>query len=151
MAAGLAAKVARGALRDPSTTVTTDVVDTLDAIRVRALDLADEDVAAYAGFVVARRAPGGEAAAVESIVQGPLDVLALAVRLVGIAADLADAAPEVLVADAAGAALVAAAAAEAAAMLVGTNLADAGEVGDPRAEDAEERAGLARARAERLL
>ena len=151
LAAGLAAKVARGAMREPGTTVTADVADDLDAVRTRCLGLADEDVTAYAGFLQARRAPGGEAAATEAIVQVPLDVLALAVRTVGLAADLADTGPDVLVADAATAALLAAAAAESAAMLVGANLADAGELADPRAEDAEERAGMARAMAERLL
>lgn len=160
LAAGLAAKVARGALRDPATTVTGDVLDDLDALRIRALGLADEDVAAYTGFLAAKRAPGrsdvgGGPAATEAIVQVPLDILALAVRVVGLAADLAEDGPDALVADAATAALLAATAAEAAAMLVGTNLADVGDgldaLADPRVEDAEERAGMARARAERLL
>ena len=48
-----------------------------------------------------------------------------------------------------------AAAAESAAALVGANLADVGTgiegAGDPRLDDAEERAGRARARAERLM
>ncbi len=153
LAAGLAGKVARGAAKtDPAGL---DLAAELDRLRRRALVLADDDVAAYTGFLRARRAPGGTAAAVEAIVQVPMDVLALAVRVNEIAAALADEGPDHLVGDALTAALLAAAAAESASTLVGANLADAG-VGiegpaDPRVDDAEERAGRARARAERLM
>ena len=144
LAAGLATKVAKGA-------ADRETVDALDAVRRRALELADEDVAAYSGFLAARKQPGGLQAAVEGIVQVPLDVLALAERVADLAALLADHGPDALVGDAATAALLAASAAESAAMLAGANLADAGETADPRADDAEERAGRARALAERLV
>jgi hypothetical protein len=49
------------------------------------------------------------------------------------------------------AALLAAAAAESAAALVGANIADSGELADPRVEHVEERAGHARTLAERLV
>lgn len=153
LAAGLAAKVARAAAEsDPAGL---DLAAELDALRSRALGLADDDAAAYAGFLRARRAPGGAAGAAEVIVQVPLDILALAVRVNEIATALAGSGPDALVGDAVTAALLAAAAAESASTLVGANLADAGVgiegPGDPRVDDAEERAGRARARAERLM
>lgn len=154
LAAGLAGKVAKGAARtDPAAL---DLDHELDGLRTRALALADDDVAAYAGFLEARKAPGGAAAATEAIVQVPMDVLAAACRVAEIAAALAEHGPDALTGDAATAALLAAAAAEAAAGLVGANIADAGEVvggldgfGDPRIDDAAERAGEARRLAER--
>ena len=154
LAAGLAGKVARGAARtDPAAL---DLAHELDGLRAKALALADDDVAAFSGFLAARRAPGGAAAATEAIVQVPMDVLAAACRVTEIAAALADHGPDALTGDAVTAALLAAAAAESASGLVGTNIADTGEVaggldgwGDPRVEDAEERAGEARRLAER--
>lgn len=166
LAAGLAGKVALGAARtDPAAN---DLAHELQALRTRALALADDDVAAYAGFLAARRSPGGAAGATEAIVQVPLDVLAAACRVTEIAAALAEHGPDALTGDAVTAALLAAASAEAASTLVGTNIADTGEVagrrseaeldqfiggldgwGDPRVEDAEERAGEARRLAER--
>jgi formiminotetrahydrofolate cyclodeaminase len=154
LAAGLAAKVARGAARtDPAAL---DLAHELDGLRATALTLADDDVAAYSGFLAARKAPGGAAAATEAIVQVPMDVLGAACRVTEIAAALAEHGPDVLSGDAVTAALLAAAAAESASTLVGANIADAGEVaggldgwGDPRVEDAEERAGEARRLAER--
>jgi formiminotetrahydrofolate cyclodeaminase len=154
LAAGLAAKVARGAARTDPAAV--DLAHELDGLRVTALTLADDDVAAYSGFLAARKAPGGAAAATEAIVQVPMDVLGAACRVTEIAAALAEHGPDVLSGDAVTAALLAAAAAESASTLVGANIADAGEVaggldgwGDPRVEDAEERAGEARRLAER--
>ncbi len=154
LAAGLAGKVARGAARtDPAAL---DLAHELDALRATALTLADDDVAAFSGFLAARKAPGGAAAATEAIVQVPMDVLAAACRVTAIAAALAEQGPDALSGDAVTAALLAAAAAESASALVGTNIADTGEVaggldgwGDPRVEDAEERAGEARRLAER--
>jgi formiminotetrahydrofolate cyclodeaminase len=154
LAAGLAAKVARGAARTDPAAV--DLAHELDGLRVTALTLADDDVAAYSGFLAARKAPGGAAAATEAIVQVPMDLLGAACRVTEIAAALAEHGPDVLSGDAVTAALLAAAAAESASTLVGANIADAGEVaggldgwGDPRVEDAEERAGEARRLAER--
>ncbi len=154
LAAGLAGKVARGAARtDPAAL---DLAHELDGLRTTALTLADDDVAAYSGFLAARKAPGGAAAATEAIVQVPMDVLGAACRVTEIAAALAEHGPDALSGDAVTAALLAAAAAESASTLVGANIADAGEVaggldgwGDPRVEDAEERAGEARRLAER--
>ncbi len=154
LAAGLAGKVARGAARtDPAAL---ELAHELDGLRAGALALADDDVAAFSGFLAARKAPGGAAAATEAIVQVPMDVLAAACRVTEIAAALADHGPDALTGDAVTAALLAAAAAESASGLVGTNIADTGEVaggldgwGDPRVEDAEERAGEARRLAER--
>ncbi|NMO92114.1 cyclodeaminase/cyclohydrolase family protein [Actinomycetospora sp. TBRC 11914] len=154
LAAGLAGKVARGAARtDPAAL---DLAHELDGLRTRALTLADDDVAAFSGFLAARKAPGGAAAATEAIVQVPMDVLAAACRVAEIAAALAEHGPDALTGDAVTAALLAAAAAESASALVGANIADTGEVvggldgwGDPRVEDAEERAGEARRLAER--
>lgn len=145
LAAGLATKVARSA-------ADVEAVTELEAMRARALTLADDDVAAYAGFLRARRDPEGrEPGAVELIVQVPSDVVELAVRVAEIAAALAERGPDHLAGDAVTSGLLAASAAEAAAMLVGTNLADAGQDADPRAERAEERAGHARALAERTV
>ena len=69
---------------------------------------------------------------------------------------LAEHGPDALTGDAVTASLLAAAAAESAAVLVGINSADTGEVtggldgwGDPRVEDAQDRAGEARRLAER--
>jgi formiminotetrahydrofolate cyclodeaminase len=164
LAAGLAGKVARGAAGARASGATGDDTDPaaldlareLDGLRATALTLADDDVAAYAGFLAARKAPGGAAAATEAIVQVPMDVLAAACRVAEIAAALAEHGPDALTGDAVTAALLAAAAAESASALVGANIADAGEVaegldgwGDPRVEDAEERAGEARRLAER--
>lgn len=148
LAAGLATKVAKAA-------ADREVVDELDRLRAHALRLADDDVEAYAGFLEARRKPGGGPAAAEAIVQVPADVVTVAVRVAELAAVLADEGPDALTGDAATAAFLAAAAAEAAAMLVGTNIADGqmvegAELADPRVEHAEERAGHARALAERL-
>lgn len=153
LAAGLAAKVARAAAEtDPAGL---DLAAELDRLRARALGLADDDVVAYAGFLRARRAPGGAVAAAEAIIQVPMDVLAAAVRVNEVAAALAEEGPDALAGDAVTAALLTAAAAESAATLVGANLADVGAgiegAGDPRLDDAEERAGRARARAERLM
>jgi formiminotetrahydrofolate cyclodeaminase len=154
LAAGLAGKVARGAARTYPAAV--ELAHELDGLRAGALALADDDVAAFSGFLAARKAPGGAAAATEAIVQVPMDVLAAACRVTEIAAALADHGPDALTGDAVTAALLAAAAAESASGLVGTNIADTGEVaggldgwGDPRVEDAEERAGEARRLAER--
>ena len=158
LAAGLAGKVARGAARtDPAAL---DLAHELDGLRARALTLADDDVAAFSGFLAARKTrynPGpAQAAATEAIVQVPMDVLAAACRVTEIAAALAEHGPDALTGDAVTAALLAAAAAESASTLVGVNIADTGEVaggldgwGDPRVEDAEERAGEARRLAER--
>jgi formiminotetrahydrofolate cyclodeaminase len=158
LAAGLAGKVARGAARtDPAAL---DLAHELDGLRATALTLADDDVAAFSGFLAARktrynRGPA-QAGATEAIVQVPMDVLAAACRVAEIAAALAEHGPDALTGDAVTAALLAAAAAESASALVGANIADAGEVvggldgwGDPRVEDAEERAGEARRLAER--
>lgn len=154
LAGGLAGKVARGAAQtDPAAL---DLAHELDGLRTEALTLADDDVAAFSGFLAARKSPGGAAGATEAIVQVPMDVLAVACRVVEIAAALAEHGPDHLTGDAVTAALLAAAAAESASALVGANIADTGEVaggldgwGDPRVEDAEERAGEARRLAER--
>lgn len=144
LAAGLATKVAKAA-------ADREAVEELDAVRARALRLADDDVEAFAGFLEARRKPGGEPAAAEAIVQVPADVVTLAVRVAEIAAVLAESGPEALTGDAVTAAFLATAAAESAAALVGANIADSGELADPRVEDVEERAGRARTLAERLV
>jgi formiminotetrahydrofolate cyclodeaminase len=81
----------------------------------------------------------------------PADVVALAVRVAELAALLAEHGPDHLTGDAVTAAFLAAAAAESAAALVGANIADAGELADPRVEHVEERAGHARTLAERLV
>ncbi|GAA4876513.1 cyclodeaminase/cyclohydrolase family protein [Actinomycetospora straminea] len=144
LAAGLATKVAKGA-------ADREAVEELDALRARALRLADDDVEAFAGFLEERRKPGGGPAAAEAIVQVPADVVGLAVRVAELAALLAETGPDALTGDAVTAAFLAAAAAESAAALVGANIADAGELGDPRVEHVEERAGHARTLAERLV
>ena len=149
LAAGLATKVAKGA-------ADRETVDELDALRTKALQLADDDVEAYAGFLEARRKPGGGPAASEAIVQVPADVVALAVRVAELAALLAEHGPGHLAGDAVTAAFLAAAAAESAAALVGANIADSAdiegaELADPRVEHVEERAGHARTLAERLV
>jgi formiminotetrahydrofolate cyclodeaminase len=144
LAAGLAAKVARGA-------ADVEAVTELDGLRRRALVLADDDVAAYTEFLTERRKPGGGPAATEAIVQVPSDIVTLAVRVTELAAALASDGPDHLAGDATTAALLAAAAAEAAATLVGANIADSGELADPRVEHVEERAGHARTLAERLV
>ena len=100
--------------------------------------------------------PGGGPAATEAIVQVPSDVVALAVRVAELAALLAESGPDHLTGDAVTAAFLAAAAAESAAALVGANIADSdmtvgAELADPRLEHVEERAGHARALAERLV
>lgn len=149
LAAGLATKVAKAAADREA--ATQDLADELDRLRAKALRLADDDVEAYAGFLEARRKPGGGPAAAEAIVQVPADVVAVAVRVAELAALLAEEGPDALTGDAVTAAFLAAAAAESAAMLVGTNIADAGELADPRVEHVEERAGHARTLAERLV
>ncbi|HWN25858.1 MAG TPA: cyclodeaminase/cyclohydrolase family protein, partial [Actinomycetospora sp.] len=95
--------------------------------------------------------PGGWPAAAEAIVQVPADVVTLAVRVAELAALLAEHGPDHLTGDAVTAAFLAAAAAESAAALVGANIADSGELADPRVEHVEERAGHARTLAERLV
>jgi formiminotetrahydrofolate cyclodeaminase len=149
LAAGLATKVAKA-------TADREAVEELDLLRARALRLADDDVEAYAGFLEARKLDrlswrGGGPAAAEAIVQVPSDVVTVAVRVAELAALLAESGPDALTGDAVTAVFLAAAAAEAAAMLVGANIADAGELADPRVEDVEERAGRARTLAERLV
>ena len=149
LAAGLATTVAQGAAHR-------ETVDELDALRTQALQLADDDVEAYAGFLEARRLDsisdrGGGPAASEAIVQVPADVVALAVRVAELSALLAEHGPDHLTGDAVTAAFLAAAAAESAAALVGANIADSGELADPRVEHVEERAGHARTLAERLV
>lgn len=150
LAAGLAAKVARGAADREAT-------EALDALRRRTLELADEDVTAYSGFLAARRSrdPAAVPAAVEAIVQVPADVVTTAVRVGELAVALAQEGPDHLTGDAVTAALLAASAAESAATLVGANLADAGDVTDgatdPRAEHLAERAGELRALVERWI
>jgi len=144
LAAGLATKVAKGA-------GDREAVEELDTLRARALRLADDDVEAYAGFLEARRKPGGGPAAAEAIVQVPADMVTVAVRVAELAALLAESGPDQLTGDAVTAAFLAAAAAESAAALVGANIADSGELADPRVEHVEERAGHARALAERLV
>ncbi|MDD7966446.1 cyclodeaminase/cyclohydrolase family protein [Actinomycetospora lemnae] len=149
LAAGLATKVAKGA-------ADREAVAELDALRARALRLADDDVEAFAGFLEARRKPGSGPAAAEAIIQVPADVVGLAVRVAELAALLAETGPDALTGDAVTAAFLAAAAAESAAALVGANIADSqmvegGELGDPRVEHVEERAGHARTLAERLV
>jgi len=148
-AAGLATKVAKAA-------ADREAVQELDALRAKALRLADDDVEAFAGFLDAKRKPGGGPAATEAIVQVPSDVVALAVRVAELAALLAGSGPDHLAGDAVTAAFLAAAAAESAAALVGANIADSDitvgeELADPRLEYVEERAGHARALAERLV
>jgi formiminotetrahydrofolate cyclodeaminase len=149
LAAGLATKVAKAA-------ADRETVEELDVLRAKALQLADDDVEAYAGFLEARRKPGGGPAAAEAIVQVPADVVALAVRVAELAALLAEHGPDHLTGDAVTAAFLAAAAAESAAALVGANIADSDittgdELADPRVEHVEERAGHARTLAERLV
>lgn len=149
LAAGLATKVAKGA-------ADREAAEELDALRARALRLADDDVEAFAGFLEAHRKPGGGPGAAEAIVQVPADVVTLAVRVAEIAALLAESGPDALTGDAVTAVVLAAAAAESAAALVGANIADSNtiegaELADPRVEDVEERAGRARTLAERLV
>jgi len=149
LAAGLATKVARAA-------ADREAVEELGVLRATALRLADDDVEAFTGFLEARRLDrisgrGGGPAATEAIVQVPSDIVSLAVRVAELAALLAESGPDHLTGDAATAAFLAAAAAESAAALVGANIADAGELADPRVEHVEERAGHARALAERLV
>lgn len=153
-AAGLATKVAKAAADREA--VPRDLAGELDGLRAKALRLADDDVEAFAGFLEARRLDrisgrGGGPAATEAIVQVPSDVVALAVRVAELAALLAERGPDHLTGDAVTAAFLAAAAAESAAALVGANIADAGELADPRLEHVEERAGHARTLAERLV
>ncbi|PVZ09472.1 cyclodeaminase/cyclohydrolase family protein [Actinomycetospora cinnamomea] len=159
LAAGLATKVAKGAAEREA--VTRDLAEELDALRARALRLADDDVEAFAGFLEARRLDrisdrGAGPAAAEAIVQVPADVVAVAVRVAELAALLADTGPDQLTGDAVTAAFLAAAAAESAAALVGANIADSDittgdELADPRVEHVEERAAHARTLAERLV
>lgn len=149
LAAGLVTKVAKAAAdREAGTR---DLADELDALRATALRLADDDVEAFTDFLEARRKPGGVPAATEAIVQVPSDIVALAVRVAELAALLAETGPDHLTGDAVTAAFLASAAAESASALVGANIADAGDLADPRLEHVEERAGHARALAERLM
>src|SRR5262249_26333659 len=76
LADGLATKVARAAADRQA--ATPDLVDELEALRRRALVLADDDVAAFSAYLVAHRR--GDAS-VEEIVQVPADIVTVAVRV----------------------------------------------------------------------
>ena len=95
------------------------------AWQVTASDLAQQDLAAYAAYVVARRSGVDVAAALDEAVRVPLELAALAAEVTVLAAELVRDGNPRLRGDAATVGFIAAAAARSAASLVVENLADA--------------------------
>jgi formiminotetrahydrofolate cyclodeaminase len=110
----------------------TDLARLADELRVRAIELAQADLAVYAAYVRARR--GGRddevAAALDEIIRVPLEMAEVAAELAELADGLARSGNRNLRGDANVAVLMGAAAARAGAMLVCENLVGTGS--DPR-------------------
>jgi methenyltetrahydrofolate cyclohydrolase len=132
LAAGLAAMAARYALRhDPGSALFTDLTGRADALRARAVALADADADAYGRYVAATRLPrdpdpGQRRAAIRAALDAAADVPA---DLGRVAADVAVLGEKLAVSgnpnlrsDACAASLLASAAAGSAAILVAENL-----------------------------
>lgn len=104
---------------------TSGALATAEDARARAADLADADVAAYAGYVAARRARTGDVQrALDVAVDVPMHVAELAEQVALTASALARDGNPRLRGDAVTACWLAAAAARSAACLVAENLAD---------------------------
>jgi formiminotetrahydrofolate cyclodeaminase len=159
LAAGLAAMAARYALRhDPDSALFTHLTDRADALRARAVALADADADAYGRYVAATRLPrdpdpGQRRAAIRAALDAAADVPA---DLGGLAADVAVIGEKLAVAgntnlrsDACAASLLASAVAGSAAILVEENLR--GRVGDTRITTARAHAAAAAACARRAV
>jgi formiminotetrahydrofolate cyclodeaminase len=132
LSAGLCAMAARFSERQLGERAG-EVAELADAIRMRALELADEDASAYAFVLAARRlgpsVPAGEreearAMAAAAAVAVPSEVAELGAEVASLAAEIAGAGNPNLLGDALAAVLLAEAAAAAAASLVEINLAD---------------------------
>jgi len=159
LAAGLAGMAARYALRhDPDSALFTDLADRADALRARAVALADADAGAYGRYVAATRLPrdpdpGQRRAAIRVALDAAADVPAelgsLAADVAAIGEKLAVAGNPNLRSDACAASLLASAVAGSAAILVEENLR--GRAGDARLTAAREHAATAAAAARRAV
>lgn len=159
LAAGLAAMAARYALRhDPDSALFTDLTDRADALRARAVALADADADAYGRYVAATRLPrdpdpGQRRAAIRVALDAAADVPAdlgdLALDVAAIGEKLAVAGNPNLRSDACAASLLASAVASSAAILVEENLR--GRAGDTRIMTARAHAAAAAACARRAV
>jgi len=139
MAAALTAMAARF---DHESARTTELVQMADEVRERATVLADADVAVYARYVAARRAPAADREqALDAAVDVPMQVTGLAERIAVAASVLAHEGNPRLRGDAATACWVAAAAARSASGLVVENLMD--QPDDERVRQARRWAGRA--------
>ena len=116
-----------------------DTAARADAVRERALELADEDAAAYAPVLSAPDA-AARAAALSAAAEPPVEIAELAAEIRDLARALAERGRPSLRGDALAGAEFADAAARAAARLVELNLA--GSPGDPRLARARTAAGL---------
>jgi len=159
LAAGLAAMAARYALRhDPDSALFTDLTDRADALRARAVALADADADAYGRYVAATRLPrdpdpGQRRAAIltalDAAASVPADLGRLAADVAVIGEELAVSGNPNLRSDACAASLLASAVAGSAAILVEENLR--GRPGDTRITMAREHAAAAAACARRAV
>ena len=139
----MAARFDRDPVRVPG------LVSLADDVRDRAACLADDDVAAYARYVAARRAHADDLEqALDGAVAVPLEVTALAERIASTAFTLADEGNPYLRGDAVTACWLAAAAARSASGLVAQNLS--GRPGDERVQQARHSADRAHHCASRL-
>lgn len=135
VALGLAAALCAMAARfsDRSLEGAAEAAEMADSVRLRALQLADEDAAAYGRVLAARRLPADVpaadreealATAVAEAVAVPLEVAELGAELARLANEVASSGNPRLLGDAITAVLLAEAAAAAAATLVEINLAE---------------------------
>jgi methenyltetrahydrofolate cyclohydrolase len=158
LAAGLAAMAGRFACQNTSDPTFGALVERADALRTRALLLADDDAAAYGSYVEASRLPREPGPAIRvRAMHDALDASAnVPYQLATLAAEVADIGEQLAVSgnpnlrsDACTATLLASAAAGSAAVLVSENLRK--HPGDPRVVDSASSAAAARAAAERVL
>jgi methenyltetrahydrofolate cyclohydrolase len=159
LAAGLAAMAGRYALRhDPDSALFTDLITRADALRARAVALADADAGAYGRYVAATglpRDPDPEQrraairAALDAAANVPAELGRLAAEVAGIGEELAVRGNPHLRSDASTASLLAAAAASGAAIFVAVNLSARPD--DARLTAAREHAAAAAAAARRAV
>ena len=160
LAAALAGMAGRYAVkRSPESDSFRRLVERADAIAARGVVLADEDAAAYSGYLEATRLPRepnpeprrqAMRAALDAASEVPLELTRLAVEVAAAGEELATSGNPNLLADACSATFLAAGAASGAALMVSENLRRSTPE-DPRIAESARLAAEARAAAERLV
>jgi formiminotetrahydrofolate cyclodeaminase len=157
-AAAAAGLVAMAARLSPNLDGGEDLAVQADGLAARAIELADADAEAYRIVLAAQRMPRSDPARAARIsetlaaaAQPPLELVAVAERVVRLAASPAVHGKRAIRGDAISAASLAAGAARSAAVLVRVNLSAADRADDPREQEAQRLAAAAERTAGELL